>query len=47
MKFGIFFETSVPRHPVSASVVSASITLPPIRFVCRPDVLAFAGTEKV
>jgi hypothetical protein len=36
-----------PYHPVSASVVSAGITLPPIRFVCRPDVLAFEGTEKV
>jgi hypothetical protein len=36
-----------PYHPVSASVVSARITLPPIRFVCRPDVLAFEGTEKV
>jgi hypothetical protein len=36
-----------PYHPVSASVVSANVTLPPIRFVCRPDVLAFEGTEKV
>jgi hypothetical protein len=36
-----------PYHPVSASVASANITLPPIRFVCRPDVLAFEGTEKV
>ncbi len=36
-----------PYHPVSASVVSARITLPPIRFLCRPDVLAFEGTEKI
>jgi hypothetical protein len=36
-----------PYHPVSASVVSATITIPPVRFVCRPDVLAFEGTEKV
>jgi len=35
-----------PYHPVSASVVSAGITLPPVRFLCRPDVLAFEGTEK-
>jgi hypothetical protein len=36
-----------PYHPVSASVVSGTVTLPPVRFVCRPDVLAFEGTEKV
>lgn len=36
-----------PYHPVSASVALADVTLPPVRFVCRPDVLAFEGTEKV
>jgi hypothetical protein len=36
-----------PYHPVSASIAAADITLPPIRFVCRPDVLAFQGTESV
>ncbi len=34
-------------HPVSASVALAELTLPPVRFVCRPEVLAFDGTERV
>ena len=34
-------------HPVAASFAIADITLPRIRFVCRPDVLAFDGTEPV
>jgi len=34
-----------PVHPVSASLAVADITIPRIRFVCRPDVLAFDGTE--
>ncbi|MBI1814821.1 MAG: acetoacetate decarboxylase family protein [Deltaproteobacteria bacterium] len=36
-----------PVYPVSASLAVADITLPRIRFVCRPDVLAFDGTEVV
>lgn len=36
-----------PVHPVSASFAVADITIPRIRFVCRPDVLAFDGTESV
>ena len=36
-----------PYHPVSASIASADITLSPIRYLCRPDVLAFEGSEKV
>lgn len=36
-----------PYHPVSASIARAEVTLPPVRFVCRPDVLAFEGTERV
>ncbi len=36
-----------PVHPVSASLAVADITIPRIRFVCRPDVLAFDGTEAV
>jgi hypothetical protein len=36
-----------PYHPVSASVALAEVTLPPVRFVCLPDVLAFEGTERV
>jgi hypothetical protein len=34
-----------PVYPVSASLAVADITFPRIRFVCRPDVLAFDGTE--
>jgi hypothetical protein len=36
-----------PVHPVAASLAVASITIPPLRYVCRPDVLAFEGTESV
>jgi hypothetical protein len=35
-----------PYFAVSASLTNASIVIPPMRFVCRPDVLAFQGTEK-
>ena len=34
-----------PRHPVSASIALADVTLPKLRFLCRPDVWAFDGTE--
>ncbi len=36
-----------PTYPVAASLAIADITMPCIRFVCRPDVLAFDGTEPV
>ena len=36
-----------PWYPVSASVAVGTATLPPVRYVCRPDVLAFQGTETV
>ena len=36
-----------PVFPVSASLAVADITIPRVRFVCRPDVLAFDGTEAV
>jgi len=36
-----------PYWPVSASITLADIELPQIRFVCRPEELAFTGTEKV
>jgi hypothetical protein len=36
-----------PSHPISASFTIASVTLPALRYVCRPDVLAFVGTERV
>ena len=34
-----------PVHPVVATFAVADVTLPRLRFVCRPDVLAFFGTE--
>lgn len=34
-------------YPVSASIAVADITIPSIRFVCRPEVWAFEGTELV
>ncbi len=36
-----------PSHPVSASFTIAAVTLPALRYVCRPDLLAFVGTERV
>jgi hypothetical protein len=36
-----------PYHPVSASIAVGSITLHRLRFVCRPDEIAFTGTESV
>ncbi len=37
----------VPLQPVSASFTVGSVTLPSLRFLCRPEVSAFEGTEKV
>lgn len=36
-----------PVYPVSAWGANTSIHLPQIRFVCRPDIDAFRGTESV
>jgi hypothetical protein len=36
-----------PSFPVSASDATADVTIQPVRFVCRPDVSAFEGTERV
>jgi hypothetical protein len=36
-----------PCFAVSASLASANLTIPRMRFVCRPDALAFTGTEPV
>jgi hypothetical protein len=36
-----------PWHPVSATVATGQLVLEPVRFCCRPDVLAFEGTESV
>lgn len=37
----------VPTHPISASICIADVTLPRLRFVCRPGEMAFTGTETV
>jgi hypothetical protein len=37
----------VPYHPVSASIAIADLTLNRLRFVSKPDELAFSGTETV
>lgn len=34
-------------HPVAATIGDGSVTIPRLRFVCRPDALAFEGTEAV
>jgi Acetoacetate decarboxylase (ADC) len=36
-----------PTHPVAATIGVGAIEIPRLRFVCRPDVLAFGGTEAV
>jgi len=36
-----------PSYPVSGSFTIAAVTLPALRYVSRPDVLAFEGTERV
>lgn len=36
-----------PVYPISASLGIGRVTLPRLRFICRPDVLAFAGTERI
>jgi hypothetical protein len=36
-----------PVFPVSAAFCKAAITLPKLRFLCRPGEMAFSGTERV
>ena len=36
-----------PRYPVSATVGVGTVTIPKLRFVSKPDVLAFEGTESI
>jgi hypothetical protein len=36
-----------PSYPVSASFTLATVTLPALRYLCRPEVLAFEGSERV
>lgn len=40
-------ELLVPTRVIAATVARLSIEFPPIRFVCKPDELAFTGTEAV
>ncbi|HEV8299077.1 MAG TPA: hypothetical protein VGQ20_17340 [Acidimicrobiales bacterium] len=40
-------ESIVPYYPVSASIASGNLTLQRLRYVCRPDELAFSGTETI
>jgi hypothetical protein len=42
--FGLHPSVAV-THPVSASLSRGTLTLAPLRYVCRPDELAFTGTE--
>jgi hypothetical protein len=42
--FGLHPSVTV-THPVSASLSRGTLTLQPLRYVCRPDELAFTGTE--
>jgi hypothetical protein len=46
VRFGMHASVD-PYYPVSASIVTATITLQALRFVSRPDELAFTGTEPV
>ncbi|HET6963521.1 MAG TPA: acetoacetate decarboxylase family protein [Acidimicrobiales bacterium] len=36
-----------PRHPVAASIGVGTLSIPRLRFVSKPDVTAFEGTETV
>jgi hypothetical protein len=42
--FGVH-ESAAPYHPVSASIAVGAVTLHRLRFVCRPEEMAFTGTE--
>jgi hypothetical protein len=49
MKFGLFFELSVPRPLVRSRIAPfrVSISLPAVRFVQDPALLAVGGTRKL
>lgn len=38
-------ESITPSYPITGSVCVADVTLPKLRFLCRPGELAFSGTE--
>jgi hypothetical protein len=37
----------VPAHPVSAVYLAGDVTFQPIRYLCRPEVSALEGTERI
>lgn len=37
----------LPRHPVAATVSVGTVTIPRLRYLSRPDISAFEGTEKI
>lgn len=36
-----------PAYPISAAICLADVTLPKLRFLCRPGEMAFTGTEPI
>ena len=40
-------ELLVPASVITATIATLSLEYPPVRFVCRPEELAFTGTEAV
>lgn len=36
-----------PTYPISAAICLADVTLPRLRFLCRPGEMAFTGTEPI
>ena len=41
------YERSEPVYPVSAATFRADITLPNLRFLCKPGEMGFTGTEVI
>jgi hypothetical protein len=37
----------VPTEPVSASFTACAVTIPPVRYICNPDIPAAEGTQNV
>ena len=44
---GFADERIAPARVIAASVVTMDAEFPPVRFVCKPDELAFTGTEAI
>jgi hypothetical protein len=39
--------SATPSDPITATYTQGAMTLPRLRYVCKPDVLAFQGSERV